>query len=813
MNQAERRLHDLLTERLEADPTVDEPLSRIVLAAWAGNDALAAAVTGREAGDTVIASTPSVDPAPDVYLAAVHVEGFRGVGPVATLPLRPGPGLTLVTGRNGSGKSSFAEAAELALTGDSRRWSGRTVVWRKGWRNLHSPAKAFIGVDLVTAGASGVTRIARRWADGEELNGGQWTRQLSGAEREDFDGAAWREDMVTYRPFLSYSELGALIDGKPTELHDAMHNLLGLGPLTAVKESLRLARKKLTDDVKAVSDARKALQADLADVADPRAERAATLLARTKPDLAAVAELVAGAGADLSGGAALNALSALEAPVAEQVSATTARLRRAADRAGELTTAETRSADRVSALLRAALEHHDGHGTAPCPVCRTGTLDDAWRADALRRAAELEGTATALREASQELTTSVAAGRALTAHRPQILAGPVPIAVDVLVQAWSDWQEAGRTAGAAELAHALDTAVGPLAAAVEDARARAHTELTHRDQVWAPLARRLGAWHDTAAATVAAKPTLDRLTRAYAWLTDTADSLRKDRIAPLSAASQHVWQTLRQQSNVDLGPVTLSGAGNHRHVTLDVRVDGTDGGAALGVMSQGELHALGLSLFLPRATVEQSPFRFVLIDDPVQAMDPAKVDGLAQVLAEVAIDRQVIVFSHDDRLAEAVRRLAIPATVWEVQRGERSVVELRHSADPVSRYLDDARAMMLTEKLPPDLRGELVAGCCRSAVEAAAHAKIRRVRLGRGERHADVEKMISAAKTTSDIVTLAVLDDPRKGADLLRTVRAAQGSRGVDALQRCREGAHHGLSGDLRPVVQEAKQLADWIQQ
>ena len=142
MNQAERRLHDLLTERLEADPTVDEPLSRIVLAAWTGADALAAAIEGHpDTAADAVGSSPSVDPAPDVYLAAVHAEGFRGVGPQATLPLRPGPGLTLITGRNGSGKSSFAEAAELALTGDSRRWSGRTVVWRKGWRNLHSPPR------------------------------------------------------------------------------------------------------------------------------------------------------------------------------------------------------------------------------------------------------------------------------------------------------------------------------------------------------------------------------------------------------------------------------------------------------------------------------------------------------------------------------------------------------------------------------------------------------------------------------------------------------------------------------------------------
>ena len=119
------------------------------------------------------------------------------------------------------------------------------------------------------------------------------------------------------------------------------------------------------------------------------------------------------------------------------------------------------------------------------------------------------------------------------------------------------------------------------------------------------------------------------------------------------------------------------------------------------MMSQGELHALGLSLFLPRATVEQSPFRFVLIDDPVQAMDPAKVDGLARVLGDVAADRQVVVFTHDDRLADAVRRLEIPATVWEVQRGERSTVELQRNADPVSRYLDDARAIAQSATISP----------------------------------------------------------------------------------------------------------------
>lgn len=90
------------------------------------------------------------------------------------------------------------------------------------------------------------------------------------------------------------------------------------------------------------------------------------------------------------------------------------------------------------------------------------------------------------------------------------------------------------------------------------------------------------------------------------------------------------------------------------------------------------MHALALALFLPRATVESSPFRFVILDDPIQAMDPAKIDGFARLLAGIAQDRQVVVFSHDDRLPDAVRRMAIPgARILEIARGLGSNVEVR----------------------------------------------------------------------------------------------------------------------------------------
>ena len=141
------------------------------------------------------------------------------------------------------------------------------------------------------------------------------------------------------------------------------------------------------------------------------------------------------------------------------------------------------------------------------------------------------------------------------------------------------------------------------------------------------------------------------------------------------------WEHLRQQSNVTLGKIELVGAGNKRKVSLDVTVDGV-AGAALGVMSQGELHSLALSLFLPRATLEESPFRFVVIDDPVQSMDPSRVDGLARALEETALTRQVIVFTHDERLPEAVRRLGIDSRMFMVTRRPGSVVEVRKSLYP-----------------------------------------------------------------------------------------------------------------------------------
>jgi recombinational DNA repair ATPase RecF len=97
------------------------------------------------------------------------VSGFRGIGQAATLAVAPSPGLTLVVGRNGSGKSSFAEALEVLLTGNLRRWEKLPAVWRQGWRSVHYPDHTQITAEFLMEGA-GLARSAKDLAGGGGLH-------------------------------------------------------------------------------------------------------------------------------------------------------------------------------------------------------------------------------------------------------------------------------------------------------------------------------------------------------------------------------------------------------------------------------------------------------------------------------------------------------------------------------------------------------------------------------------------------------------------------------------------------------------------
>jgi hypothetical protein len=219
---------------------------------------------------------------------------------------------------------------------------------------------------------------------------------------------------------------------------------------------------------------------------------------------------------------------------------------------------------------------------------------------------------------------------------------------------------------------------------------------------------------------------------------------------------------------------------------------------------------------VPRATLPESPFRFIVIDDPVQSMDPARVDGLARVLESASKDRQVVVFTHDDRLPEAVRRIDIPAEIIEVTRREGSVVELRRCLDPVGRYLEDALAVAGTAGLPSSAAtlassaAHVVPGLCQLALEAVCMEVVRRRRLTRGEAHADVERSLSQAGQLTRLASLALYDDAAREGEVLARLERDAGTPMAEAFRRCAENAEIPPS-DAVDLVRVTSRLTAWF--
>lgn len=140
------------------------------------------------------------------------------------------------------------------------------------------------------------------------------------------------------------------------------------------------------------------------------------------------------------------------------------------------------------------------------------------------------------------------------------------------------------------------------------------------------------------------------------------------------ATKQILDRFTRETERLKLQKVTLEDLGGHKG-QLNQR-PGLLGAShrdatARSVLSEGEQTALGLAGFFTEAEFDDSRSAIVF-DDPVTSLDHVRRDHVADRLAQLAKDRQVIVFTHDVAfvadLLKAAAHEDVALTEWCIER-------------------------------------------------------------------------------------------------------------------------------------------------
>lgn len=139
------------------------------------------------------------------------------------------------------------------------------------------------------------------------------------------------------------------------------------------------------------------------------------------------------------------------------------------------------------------------------------------------------------------------------------------------------------------------------------------------------------------------------------------------------ATARILDQFTRETDRLRLQKVTLQDLGG-RKGQLNQKpglLGATRGITAPSVLSEGEQTALGLAGFFTEAEFDESRSA-IIFDDPVTSLDHVRQDKVAERLAQLARNRQVIVFTHDvaftGDLTAAADSEAVPLTERAVER-------------------------------------------------------------------------------------------------------------------------------------------------
>jgi DNA repair exonuclease SbcCD ATPase subunit len=684
-----------------------------------------------------------------VKLDFVEVCGFRGFREKVRVNF--GSGFTVISGRNGVGKSTLCDAVEFALTGSIDKYavekaaqeSLNDYLW---WRGEGKPTDHYVTASFTRDDGEtfAITRTRNSGADKtatqieaalcHSIRPDDAVRQLCRTSiiRDEWIAALSLDLSETERFELVRSALGP-IQGVDFGVK-AKAVLKAIETANSVRQNAYVnARTQLTSALTQLSEAKEAITR-AGDVSAAMQSLAAAipngpeeLLARLAAGRAALTEGRARLGAmgeAISQGREVLALRrAFDAPDAVQKrKAAQGRLdaatkskaeaeRVAADAERDLEVEERGNA--IAASLAAIIEHgeklgrHDEH----CPLCAASRTNEEFAA----------GLAVA-RKRMEALGSGVAASRQRAATARQLVTQAI-VELEEAQAAWTAIEsERSRLTGREQAHLEIFERHGLEFRFVQDPDGLEQHLTTERDRLInleralltlevsqsvakiASLEDRVAAFRkdsDAVAAQVenseralATAKTIDRGVRSI------SGEIIDERLAQISPLLNELYQRLRP--HYDWRSIEYSIRGDVRRF-LSLRVG--DGLNPQFVFSSGQRRAAGLafllSVHLARAW---TPWRTLLLDDPVQHIDDFRALHLIEVLAAFRLDgRQIVCAVEDPALADLLcRRLLSTSDAI----GKRYDIDIG---------LDGATTIVSDTEVPP-----MPTGVLRSRAEISA---------------------------------------------------------------------------------------------
>lgn len=702
------------------------------------------------------------------WLTDLSVSGLRGVpstGLSVTFP--PTPGITVIHGANGSGKSSLTSAMDIGLHGamdasiERRSGSGGNLhIWEPVLLNAES-SQARVAITLSSSEGSRLkVETLIGGANDAEITA---TLESSGTSRQVELGPKWRSALRAYGPVHAYSAWEQYIQ-TAGDLQKYLKRMLVLGgcfeavqgaiddgarDATAAAEQLKGAKQRCEmaiKDSEALFSRQCTIQLpDHGD--DPDAWWTATGLPEPRES---------------------SGHHGIEVDLGE--------LQRSAEKAAEVVKKLGDADDVQSVALFEALDKlrgvpHDMVDDSYCPVCG-GTSQ--WRVHlnaTIEEQAHLRDLATSWAQAIGDLRDHCdVVLEALLEHAE-------PARKDVLEEA-NDHREV-----LARLARVEGYATVPSRRAAIDLlktvqsrefqeQADAAATRASAETAWLQaLAHAMSPLREALLAHGESARQLPVWTGAQGKLRTLETDLKKSRQDALKTAANNTLEALLRDTGISMNELSVL----RTKAEIGLR-DSTDRAIELGMLSAGQRNALLLAPVL--ALAQSSPFGFFVLDDPVHAFDELRVDYVARQLTQAAQTRRLIVLTHDERLREHLLASIVDVDSRTIRRTpDTGVIELSESTPMWRTLLDDAKALHDLASSPQAIAGLTTSlrGLCRQAVDNALRLLVTRSALLAGEDSTSWLARLDGAAvitTTHRFRAARTLLDGTKAADRLDRARS-----------------------------------------